>query len=76
MIARPSFGAASSGADPNVELRWGIAGAGSGRYEHPTAVMVAELMRDLEQRWHTADSVASRADPRVGGSGFGLARER
>ena len=26
----------------------------AGRYEHPTVVMVAELMRDLEQRWHAA----------------------
>jgi integrase len=27
----------------------------AGRYEHPTAVMVAELMGELEQRWHTAE---------------------
>jgi hypothetical protein len=27
----------------------------AGRYEHPTEAMVAELMGDLEQRWHTAE---------------------
>jgi hypothetical protein len=27
----------------------------AGRYEHPTPVMVAELMRDLEQRWQVSE---------------------
>ena len=35
----------------------------AGRYEHPTPVMVAELMRDLEQRWQAAEAHRVRRRP-------------
>lgn len=51
----------------------------AGRYEHPTAVMVAELMGELEQRWHTAERTdCPPAGPDAGGIGSrrNPARER
>ena len=43
----------------------------AGRYEHPTAVMVAELMGELEQRWHTAEHTdcSPTQAPKVSGPG-------
>jgi hypothetical protein len=43
----------------------------AGRYEHPTEAMVAELMGDLEQRWHNAERTDCAPPTRTDAAGIG-----